>query len=174
MSKKKLTEAQKEKLKLEAAIAKRKESEAKFEAKRVEKIAEMKKQLQELATKKFVPKEKKIKTLTAEKFKAALLKLETESDKMSEAKPTIQSVADWTANVEPLLLAVIATAKEAKDKAIEEMDAPKDKRLYRRLIGSVEKTGFKASDFTDAIKAQQNRIANIVEDLDISKYLAKK
>jgi hypothetical protein len=120
-----------------------------------------------------VPREKKTKTLTKEKFKQALAKLESESADLDNSTLDIQRVANWTANVEPLLLAVIATAKEAKDKAIKDMKAPKDKRLYRRLISSVEKTGFKAKDFTDAIHAQQNRIANLVEDLDITEYLTK-
>jgi hypothetical protein len=173
MAKQKLTEEQKAQRQLKIEIAKRKESEARFEKKRLEKIEAMKASLKALTNKKFVPREKKTKTLTKEKFKQALAKLESESADLDNSTLDIQRVANWTANVEPLLLAVIATAKEAKDKAIKDMKAPKDKRLYRRLISSVEKTGFKAKDFTDAIHAQQNRIANLVEDLDITEYLTK-
>lgn len=173
MEKKKLSVEQKEALKKKLALEKRKESERKFEKKRLEKIEAMKQKLNDLAKKKFVPKESKTKVLTKAKFDSALELLATESEEMRNSTPTIERIAKWTMSVEPLLMAVIATAKEAKDKAIEDMDSPKDKRLFRRLIDKVEKTGLKAKDFLPAIKAQQNRIANLVEDLDISKYLTK-
>ena len=152
-----------------------KAKQKKFEAKQKKKIAAMMEKLNAIKNAEFKIKAPKIKTLTATEFKKRVTEIANESEAFKKIKkPTIMQIAKWTDEIEPMLMSIIATAKLAKDKAIENMDSAKDKRTYRRLVDKVEKTGLKAKDFLPAIKAQQNRIKNISEDIgDITKYLAK-
>lgn len=146
-----------------------------FETKQKQRIAEMKAKLEELETKKFTPKASKVRLLNADEFKKRIAELDATAEQFKKQKKlTISDVAKWTDQIEPMLFRIIATAKAAKEKVLENMDNAKDKRQFRRLIDKCERTGLKAKDFIPAIKAQQNRIANISEDLaDITKYLQK-
>jgi hypothetical protein len=152
-----------------------KAKQKKFEAKQKLKIQAMMEKLETIKNAEFKIKAPKVKTLTATEFKKRVAEIASESEAFKKIKkPTIQQIAKWTDEIEPVLMSIIATAKQAKEKALENMDSPKDKRTYRRLIDKVEKTGLKAKDYLPAIKAQQNRIKNISEDIgDITKYLTK-
>lgn len=165
------SEEQKQKL----LAAKMKERAAKFEAKKKERIAKMLAKVEAMKNAEFKAKAPKVQTLTAKEFTKRLAEIEAKSEEFKKRKKlSIADVAEWTDAIEPTLMSIIATAKAAKEKVLETKSEAKDKRLFRRLIDKVEKTGLKAKDFMPAIKAQQNRIANLSEDLgDISKYLAK-
>lgn len=146
-----------------------------FEKKKQERIAKMMKKLSDLENAEYKKKPSKTKLLSAKEFKSELATIGAKSEEFKKRKKIrISDIAEWTDAIEPTLMSIIATAKQAKEKVLEKKKDAKDKRLFRRLIDKVEKTGLKAKDFLPAIKAQQNRIANLVEDLgDISEYLSK-
>lgn len=147
----------------------------KFEEKKKARIAKIKAMLEETEKAEYKKKPSKVKLLSASEFKTKLATIATKSaDAKKRKKWSIADVAEWTDAIEPTLMSIIATAKQAKEKVLETKSDAKDKRQFRRLIDKVERTGLRAKDFLPAIKAQQNRIANLSEDLgDITKHLAK-
>lgn len=146
-----------------------------FNARKKERIKALLIKMNEIESASYKKKASKTKLLNATQFKSELETIAAKSEEFKKRKKIrISDVAEWTDAVEPMLMSIIATAKQAKDDVLKAKSDAKDKRLFRRLIDKVEKTGLKAKDFLPAIKAQQNRIANLSEDLgDISKYLAK-